>query len=430
MFCDKAVILVRAGKGGDGGLSFLHEKYREYGGPDGGDGGDGGSVIFCVDPSWNTLYYYKTNRKMAADNGEQGKGRKKHGRNGDDLTVPVPVGTVIYDNDTNEQIADLSVIGSEFVIAKGGEGGFGNSHFTSSVRQTPKFAELGTPGQELNIRLELKLVADVGLVGLPNIGKSTLLSVVSSARPKIADYPFTTIIPNLGVVEGSHTKGFVIADMPGLIAGAAQGKGLGDEFLRHIERTRVIIHILKGTSEDLKADFLAINKELAEYSKDVANKTQILAVSQVDLLTEKAKEKALKVATKIIADNPKVFKLDKKPFLFSSITKEGVRELILETGSELAKIPKKVEKKAVKVFTLADSKRSTFKIIPEGEENFIIRSERLEKFAAKTDFQNPHAVMRIYDIMTRMGIVKELTKKGAHFGSKIKISDKELEFRG
>lgn len=429
MFCDKAFIYVSGGKGGDGALSFLHEKYREYGGPDGGDGGDGGNVIFKVDPSWNTLYYYKTNRKMVASNGEQGKGRKKHGKTGDNLIVPVPVGTVIYNADTDEQIADLSEVGFEFVIAKGGEGGFGNAHFTSSVRQTPKFAELGTVGQELNIRLELKLIADVGLVGLPNIGKSTLLSVVSSARPKVADYPFTTIIPNLGVVEGFGTKGFVIADMPGLIAGAAQGRGLGDEFLRHIERTRIIIHILRGTDEDLETDFATINKELAEYSKNVANKPQILAVSQIDLMDEKAKAKTLKIAQKIIDNNPKVFKLDKKPFLFSSVTKEGVRELILETGSELERIPKKIDKKVVKVFTLADSKRSTFKITAEGED-FVITSDRLEKFAEKTDFYNPHAVMRIYDIMTRMGITKELGKKGAHFGTKIRILDKELEYKG
>jgi len=429
MFCDKAVILVKAGKGGDGALSFLHEKYREYGGPDGGDGGDGGSVVFQVDPSWNTLYYYKTNRKMVADNGRIGEGRQRHGKNGDDLVVPVPVGTVIYNADTDEQIADLGVIGSEFVIAKGGEGGFGNSHFKSSVRQTPKFAELGTPGEELNIRLELKLIADVGLVGLPNLGKSTLLSVISSARPKIADYPFTTIIPNLGVVEGFGTKGFVVADMPGLIAGAAQGKGLGDEFLRHIERTRIIIHILNGTSEDLEADFITINNELAEYSKIVAKKPQILAVSKIDLLDEEGKEKALKVAEKIIENNPKVFKFDKKPFLFSSVTKEGTRELILEADSELAKIPKKVEKKMVKTFTISDARRSTFKITPDGE-GFIITSERLEKFALKTDFYNPHAVMRIYDILTRMGISKELAKQGAHYGTKIKIGDKELEYKG
>jgi len=429
MFCDKAEIMVKAGKGGDGALSFLHEKYREYGGPDGGDGGDGGNVVFRVDPSWNTLYYYKTNRKMVADNGEQGKGRKRHGKNGVDLIVPVPVGTVIYNSENGEQLADLGSKSDDFVIAKGGEGGFGNAHFTSSVRQTPKFAELGTVGEEFNVRLELKLSADVGLVGLPNIGKSTLLSVVSSARPKVADYPFTTIIPNLGVVEGYGTKGFVIADMPGLIAGAAQGRGLGDEFLRHIERTRIIIHILNGTSEDIAADFVAINNELAEYSKEMTKKPQVLAISQIDLMDDAAKKKALKIATKIIADNPKVFKFDKKPFLFSSITTEGVRELVLEAASELDRIPKKVEKKDVKVFTLADSKRSTFKIIAEGED-FVISSDRLEKFVEKTDFYNPHAVMRIYDIMTRMGITKELTKKGAHFGTKIKILDKELEFKG
>jgi len=429
MFCDKAEIYVKAGKGGDGSLSFLHEKYREFGGPDGGDGGEGGNVIFQVDPSWNTLYYYKTNRKMVAENGEQGKGRKKHGRNGEDLIVPVPVGTVIYNAETDETIADLNDIGSKFVIAKGGEGGFGNAHFTSSVRQTPKFAELGTNGEELNIRLELKLIADVGLVGLPNIGKSTFLSVVSSARPKIADYPFTTIIPNLGVVEGFGTKGFVIADMPGLIAGAAQGKGLGDEFLKHIERTRVIIHILRGTSEDLALDFKTINSELDNYGKIISAKPQILAISQIDLLDEKAKAKVQKTAEKIIKDNPKVFKYDKKPFLFSGITKEGVRELVLEAGSELDNIPKKIEKKAVKVFTLADVKKSSFKVEKDNE-TFVVKSERLEKFVQKTDFTNPHAVMRIYDIMTRMGIVKELEKKGAHYGSKVRILDKEIDYKG
>jgi GTP-binding protein len=429
MFCDKAEIYVKAGNGGNGGLSFLHEKYREFGGPDGGDGGDGGNVIFQVDPSWNTLYYYKTNRQMVAENGGQGMGRKKHGKNGTDLLVPVPVGTIIYNSDTNEPIADLNEIGTEFVVTKGGEGGFGNAHFTSSTRQTPKFAELGTEGEGLNIRLELKLIADVGLVGLPNIGKSTFLSVVSSARPKIADYPFTTIIPNLGVVEGFGTKGFVIADMPGLIAGAAQGKGLGDEFLKHIERTRVIIHILKGTSEDLALDFKTINTELADYGKVISAKPQILAISQIDLLDEKAKAKVQKTAEKIIKDNPKVFKYNKKPFLFSGITKEGVRELVLEAGSELDNIPKKVEKKAVRVFTLADVKKSTFKVEKDGE-TFVIHSERLEKFAQKTDFANPHAVMRIYDIMTRMGIVKELEKKGAHYGSKVRILDKELDYKG
>jgi GTP-binding protein len=245
----------------------------------------------------------------------------------------------------------------------------------------------------------------------------------------VADYPFTTIIPNLGVVEGFGDKGFVVADMPGLIAGAAQGKGLGDEFLRHIERTRVIIHILRGTDEDLEANFTTINDELAVYSKDVAEKPQILAISQTDLLDDKAKAKVLKIANKIIANNPKVFKFDKKPFLFSSITKEGIRELVLEAGAELARIPKKAEKKNLKVFTLADSKRSTFKITPNGEK-FVVSSERLEKFVIKTDFHNVHAVMRIYDIMTRMGVTKELTKKGAHFGTKIVIGEQELEFRG
>ena len=430
MFCDKVTIRVKAGNGGNGHLSFLHEKYREFGGPDGGDGGEGGNVFFRVNPSWNTLYYYKTNRFLSAENGEEGKQRRKHGRNGNDLIVDVPVGTAIYDNETGALLADLDRDGAEAEIARGGEGGFGNAHFTSSTRQAPRFAEKGTVGQELEVRLELKLVADVALVGLPNIGKSTLLSVISAAKPKIADYEFTTIIPNLGVVEGFDTPGFVVADLPGLIEGAAQGKGLGDEFLRHIERTRVVVHLVDGMSEDISAGFEKINKEIKEFNPDILKKPQVLVVSRVDLLNDEEKSQKLLEAQGIIDSHKTVFKFGKKPFLISAPTHLGLKELVREVSLELEKLPKKPEKAEQKVYTIADVSEKLNPVITKTEAGFTVVSPRLEKFVQKTDFNNPHAVARIYDIMTRMGIVKKLEKMGAHYGDKIKLLDKEVEFKG
>ncbi len=430
MFCDKVEIKIKAGSGGHGHLSFLHEKYREFGGPDGGDGGDGGNVIFRVHPSWNTLYYYKTNRSLKAESGEEGLGRRKHGKNGKDLIVDVPVGTSIYDATSGKLIADLDEIGAEAVVAKGGEGGYGNAHFTSSTRQTPRFAELGIKGEEFDIRLELKLVADVALVGLPNIGKSTLLSVISAAKPKIANYEFTTISPNLGVVEGFGEEGFVVADLPGLIAGAAQGKGLGDEFLRHIERTRVIAHLLDATSEDIVADFEVINAEIAEFNPDILKKPQVLVISRIDLVDEAKLQQLMTQANEILSSHKDIFKFDKKPFAISGATQVGVRELLLEISSELARIPKKLPGAKKKVYTIEDVRdRVEMRVKKEGDD-YIITSSRLEPFVLKTDFNNPYAVARIYDIMTKMGIIKKAEKLGAHFGDKIRILDKSVEFKG
>ncbi len=429
MFCDSVKVHIKAGNGGNGRLSFLHQKYREFGGPDGGDGGDGGNVVFRVDPSWNTLYFYKTHNRLVAENGEIGKANKSHGRKGEDLIIRVPVGTTIYDVAKDKMLADLDNEESQYTIAKGGQGGFGNAHFTSSTRQKPQFAELGTAGEELDVRLELKLIADVGLVGLPNIGKSTFLSVVTAAKPKIADYQFTTTIPNLGVVEGYGGKGFVIADIPGLIEGASQGKGLGDEFLRHIERTRLIVHFVDSMSQDIKKDFELINKELSDYNKEMLRKPQVLAISRADLLSEKEKEAVLAKAVDIIKGNKKIFKYDKKPLLFSAVTHDGVRELIYEIEQELAKIPKEEKAKPIKVFTLEDVKKNLFEVEKVGEK-YKVSGNKIDHFAIKTDFTNPHAVMRLYDIMKKMGIVKLLEKKGAKFGDKILILDQEIEYKG
>lgn len=428
MFSDKVEIYVKAGDGGNGRLSFLHEKYRAFGGPDGGDGGNGGSVIFRVDPSWNTLYFYKTKNKLKAENGEVGKAQKSHGKNGADLVMSVPVGTVIYDTKNDEMIADLDDSHDEAIVVRGGEGGFGNAHFSSSTRQKPEFAELGLPGEEKTIRLELKLIADVGLVGLPNVGKSTFLSVVSAARPKIANYPFTTLIPNLGVVEKFGANGFVIADIPGLIEGASRGKGLGDEFLRHVERTRVLVHFLDSMSKDPVDDFKLINEELAAYNPEILKKPQILAVSRIDLLSPEKQKELAKKANKIIQSYPETFRYDKKPILFSGVTQEGVKELVYEIERELALMPKtKSEKK--RIFTISDVKQSLISINKEND-GFHVSGKKIERFAAKTDFANPYAVARLYDILRKTGTIKRLEKKNIKVGNKIIISGNIIEYYG
>jgi len=328
MFCDKVTVKIKAGNGGDGLLSFLHEKYKEYGGPDGGDGGKGGDVVLRIADNLNTLYYYKTHHDLRAENGEKGKKRKSRGKNGQDLELKVPRGTVVMDMDGN-LIVDMSEEES-FVIACGGKGGFGNAHFTSSVRQAPQIAEIGEPGEELEVSFELKLIADVGLVGLPNVGKSTFLSVVSAARPKIADYEFTTLIPNLGVVDSGTfgaESGFIVADIPGLIEGASKGRGLGDDFLRHIERTRVLVHFLDATHSDIAKDYKTIRKELAsykkkalnKYSKDLSSLPEIVIISKIDAILDEDLGKLVKKVQKLT--NSKVIPI-------SAVAQKNIPELI------------------------------------------------------------------------------------------------------
>ncbi|RJO62096.1 GTPase ObgE [candidate division WS5 bacterium] len=435
MFCDKVTIRLTAGKGGNGMVSFLHEKYREKGGPDGGDGGDGGSIYIVTDSSTNTLYEYKTKRHLKAENGENGKRRKKVGAGGKDLYIKVPVGTVVYNDETGEKIFDLTGEKQAVLVARGGEGGYGNAHFVSSVRQAPQVAELGEKGEERIVRLELKLIADVGLVGLPNVGKSTLLSVVSAAKPKIADYPFTTLVPNLGVVDGSkfgiENFSFVIADIPGLIEGASQGKGLGDEFLRHVERTRVLVHLIESTSKDFIKDFNDINKELEIFNKDIVKKPQIIAISKADLSQDfsgnlkkfKAhlkKIKGLKVA-------------NQEPVVISSPMHKGIKELMSFVAQTLQKYqPKPVilacpeSEKDYKVFTPEDLVGDRFSVTKE-DDKFIVSGKKIERFARKTDFGNSHSVARLKDIMKKTGIMKELERQGAESGGEVEISEKKFK---
>lgn len=431
-------IKLTAGKGGDGLVSFLHEKYRAKGGPDGGNGGDGGSIYIVTDLSVNTLYDYKTKTRVKAENGENGKRRKKVGAGGEDLYIKVPVGTVVYDEETGEKIFDLTGERQAVLVARGGEGGYGNAHFVSSVRQAPQVAELGEKGEEKIVRLELKLIADVGLVGLPNVGKSTLLSVVSAAKPKIADYPFTTLVPNLGVVSGDKFGiegfSFVIADIPGLIEGASQGKGLGDEFLRHVERTKALVHIVDSTSNDFVKDFSDINKELEAFNKDLIQKPQIVVLSKADLVQDiesriKDLEKYLE-SKKVKVKNKKEFKIvNKKPIIISAPTHKGVKELMSLVAQTLQKEQPKavaVTKEDYKVFTPEDLVGDKFSVV-KSEGKFVISGAKIEKFARKTDFSNSHGKTRFIDIMKKTGVLRELEKQGAIAESEIEVAGKKFK---
>lgn len=425
MFCDKVSISIKAGNGGDGLVSFLHEKYREFGGPDGGDGGKGGDVIFRSDGSLNTLYYFKTHHKIKAENGERGKGRKCHGKNGQDLVLSVPQGTVVVDEKTGHVLADLSDE-DEFVAAKGGDGGFGNSHFSSSVRQTPKVGELGEPGEELELTLELKMIADVGLIGLPNVGKSTLLSVVSAARPKIANYEFTTLIPNLGVTEEGTfgvERGFIAADIPGLIEGASKGKGLGDEFLRHIERTKVLVHILDATHVDLAGDYKTIRKELKDYQIDLSKKPEIIAVNKIDAVNDEDLKKKIKVLEKAVPKSQKVL-------TFSAVAHKNLPDLLHEIENQLKKIgnqKSEIKNQDHRVFTIEDVVGQNLFSVEITDDGYQVKGNKIEKFATRTDLSNPHAVIRLRDIMKKMGVDKELRRAGAELGDKITIAGREFE---
>lgn len=431
MFSDKATIKITAGKGGNGVVSFLHEKYREYGGPDGGDGGRGGNVYLVADPSKHSLYDYKTKRHLAAENGEQGKKFKKKGASGKDLFVKVPVGTVVFNEENGKKIFDLVENNQEFLAARGGEGGFGNAHFVSSVRQAPQIAEVGEKGEELTIRLELKLIADVGLIGLPNAGKSTLLSVISEAKPKIADYPFTTLTPNLGAVSGERFGikdfDFVAADIPGLIEGASKGKGLGDEFLRHIERTRVLVHLIDSASLDFSKDFEVINEELRSFDTDLTKKPQIVVLTKADQNVNF--QKNLNEFKKFLKAQKKIKVASSDPLIISAATHQGVKELISEIVKTLKKHkPEKeiIKEETYKVWTAKDMVKDSFEIKKE-DEKFVVSGEKIERFARKTDFGNSHSVGRLLDIMKKRGILKELEKKGASKGSTVEISGKSFK---
>ena len=438
MFFDEAKIYVKAGDGGDGCVSFRREKYVPLGGPNGGNGGKGGDVYLMANPHLNTLISFKRRVHFKAQRGDHGRGKGQKGRQGDDVFVEVPLGTVARNADTGEFIADLMEEGQRALVAQGGRGGRGNAAFATSTNQAPRIAERGAPGQERWLYLELKLIADVGVVGVPNAGKSTLLSVVSAARPKIAAYPFTTLEPNLGVVALGDYTSFVMADIPGLIEGAHTGAGLGHEFLRHIERTRMIIHLLDGASADPLADHESINEELALFDPELARKPQLVVLNKMDLPQTQALwpsvEKAMKGGTPRLRGQ--------RAMSISAVTGEGVKEMLRSVAEMLASLPPPLhpsqswggkrggEEPAtteVKVFRPAEEEKA-LTIIWE-DDAWRVRGSEVERVAAMTNWDLDEAVQRFQRIADAIGLKAALRKAGVQTGDTVRIGEAELEWQ-
>lgn len=419
MFFDEAVIYVRSGDGGNGIVHFHREKYMPRGGPDGGDGGRGGDVVLIATRHMNTLYAFSRKRKFIAENGKDGGPNRRSGASAPALRIQVPLGTVVKDAKTGAIIADLVEHGQAVVVAKGGRGGRGNQHFATSTNQAPRMAERGEPGEGRELRLELRLIADVGIVGVPNAGKSTLLSVISNAKPKIAPYPFTTLEPNLGVVVVGD-RDIVFADLPGLIEGAHMGIGLGHAFLRHVQRTRLLVHLLNGESENPLADFNQINAELALFDPQLAHKPQIVALNKMDLPEAQARwaqvERELKQRGYSI-------------MAISAATGSGVRELVNRAAAELAQLPDQVRTfDQTPTYTLAHEEAMAFTLTRGEHGEFIVRGEAIERAAAMTYWEFDESVARFQRILERLGITKALEEAGVQVGDTVFIGDYELEW--
>lgn len=422
MFIDRAKIHIKAGDGGDGAVSFRREKYIPAGGPDGGDGGKGGDVAFIVDEGLNTLIDFKYKRKYAAEPGENGRSKNRTGKSGRDLTIKVPPGTLVIDEKTDRILADMTETGQRTVIAKGGKGGAGNQHFATPTRQAPSFARPGNPGEQYYARLELKLIADAGLVGFPNAGKSTILSMVSAATPKIADYPFTTLEPNLGVVRVDDGASFVLADIPGLIEGAHEGAGLGFEFLRHIERTRLLVHVvdLAGVDgRDPLGDFIKINDELGNYNKELSERPQVVAANKMDL--PEAKENLEGFLKGIKGKGYRVFPI-------SAAMNSGIKELIDYVAAKLRELPKTVltSESGVEVVYTA-RQEEPFTVRKEGGV-YIVEGNWIKKIAKSTNFSNYESLQYFQRSLKSKGVVDELEKQGINEGDTVKIYDIEFEY--
>jgi GTP-binding protein len=422
MFVDRVEVNIKAGDGGNGALSFRHEKFIDKGGPDGGDGGDGGDVILLASRNQNTLANFRYKKLIKAQDGQTGMERKKHGKSATDLIVPLPVGTMVMDFNGNV-LADLTQDGQQTIVAKGGKGGFGNAHFISSTRQAPRVAEKGEPGDEMQAIFELKMIADVGIVGLPNAGKSTLLSVVSNAKPEIANYPFTTLRPNLGVVDIDKKHSLLFADIPGLIEGASKGKGLGDEFLRHVERTNTLVHLIDFYSDDIAADYKTIQKELKEYQVDLSKLPQVVALTKIEGVDKKEIDQILNNLKNVVKRGTPVLAI-------SSPSGEGVKELLREVLKQVEKSKKAQAKKAEKLaqelpvigFTPSEDDWS----LEQTKDGFVVVGKKIERFAKRTHFGDYHGEKRLRDIMFKMGIMQELEKKGIEPNQKIIFGNPEI----
>lgn len=422
MFVDKVSVDISAGDGGNGAVSFRHEKFIDRGGPDGGDGGKGGDVVFVASRNENTLAAFRYQKDLSADSGTAGSKQKKHGRNGADMVVKVPVGTVVLDTSGN-QLADLDEDDSRTIIAKGGKGGFGNAHFISSRRQAPKFAEKGEQGETLIAILELKMIADVGLVGLPNAGKSTLLSRISNARPEIADYPFTTLIPKLGVVDVADTS-LLFADIPGLIEGAADGKGLGHEFLRHIERTAVLVHVIDAYDDDVAKSYEVIRAELKAHNPSLVKRPEIVALNKTEGLNDQALDPLIKQLSSVAPPKTPIIAI-------SAQSGSNLQKLLYEVQGKVSDVRIKAaskrsqhKRRGLPILRLKDSAPS-WQVKKQGKV-YVISGNKIEKFASRTDFTNDEAIQRLRNIMQKMGIMHELSRQGLKAGDTIRIRLDEI----
>lgn len=422
MYTDYTKIFVKSGNGGNGAISFRREKYVAAGGPDGGDGGKGGDVYFITDKDSNTLINFRYNKKFKAENGQNGSGARCNGKQGQDLYIKVPIGTVVKDAETGEIVADLSEENSKELVLPGGRGGKGNTHFATSTRQAPRFAQSGEKGIEKKLILELKSLADVGLVGFPNAGKSTFLSVVTDAKPKIADYPFTTLNPNLGVVKTEDGNSFVIADIPGLIEGASDGVGLGIQFLRHIERTRLLLHLIDVSGfqgRNPVDDFYSINNELKNYSEKLTKKKQIIVATKLDVAQDNTLYKELEKVTK---------KEGLEIFQISSITKQGLKELLVRVEELLNEIPKEnlIELNQRKVYKLNEDKNE-FQIVRE-EDMYVVIGPAVEKLMSRVNLEDTESMYYFQRKLDELGVNEALKEAGVKEGDTVKVVDWELEW--
>lgn len=429
MFVDKAKIYVKGGKGGDGLIAFRRELYVPDGGPAGGDGGNGGNVVFRVDEGLRTLVDFRYKKHYKAPDGEKGMNKARHGANAEDLVVRVPPGTVVVDDDTQEIIADLTTHGQEVVVARGGRGGRGNMRFVSPANTAPRIAENGDEGEERWLVLELKVIADVGLVGFPSVGKSTMLSVVSAAKPKIGAYHFTTLSPNLGVVDVGDGRSFVMADLPGLIEGAHQGVGLGHDFLRHVERTRLILHVIDMAAtegRDPFDDWVKINEELKLYSEKLADRPQLIVANKMDL---PGADEQLEFFREQLQES----RLDYEIFPVSAATNKGLQPLIYKVADMLDEMPDALSAEEVpeveerKIYKYEKEEESAFTVRKDNDQ-FVVESPGIEKFIKRTNFSSYEGQLRFGRVLRRMGVDKELRKIGATDGSIVRIGDFEFEF--
>ena len=425
MFADRAKIIIKSGKGGDGHVSFRREKYVPNGGPDGGDGGRGGDVIFQIDDGLNTLTDFRHRRKFAAEPGEEGGKRNCHGKNGADLILKVPEGTIIKDAASGKVIADMSGENRRVVVLHGGKGGLGNQHFATSTMQAPKYAQPGQEAIEIEVLLELKVIADVGLVGFPNVGKSTFLSRVTNAQPKIANYHFTTLQPNLGVVDMEDGNGFVIADIPGLIEGASEGVGLGHEFLRHIERTKVIIHIVDaaGTEgRDPIADIHAIDHELLAYNPELLKKPQVIAANKIDAIYGDENEIIASLREEFEKDGIAVYPI-------SAVSGQGVRELLFHVRELLAKCPKEATIYEPEFDpALGFFKDEPYEITIDSDGAYVVEGPKIEKMLGYTNMDSEKGFLFFQKFLREQGILKELEEMGIEDGDTVRMYDLAFDY--